>query len=150
METTHDRETETGFKALHFLDYVLLCFIIAVKMTFYKINFRVNIMDDSFDNNNDQDAVDKKLDSMITEFEANANYNDAGKLVPEDRDSICLGSHYHLLDSKSTVILNDVKDSLSLSYHLSDFQILSLNTLYQKRDLILVSPTGSGKEGYFN
>ena len=75
-----------------------------------------------------------QLDSMISEAEAKNNYEEAGRLVKEETDQISLDNHLHLIDSTAD------------SFSLSDFQRLSLNTLLQKKDLILLSPTGSGKE----
>ena len=104
-------------------------------------------MDTSYETDSDQDDVSNdQLDSMISEAEAKNNYEEAGRLVKEETDQISLDSHLHLIDSTADNILNEVLLDKALSFSLSDFQRLSLNTLLQKKDLILLSPTGSGKE----
>ena len=103
-------------------------------------------MDSSFESDSDEETTPANLDSMITKEEATLNYKQAGKLVPEDKDQISTDSHKHLINPDSTAILDEVLQNLNLPYILSDFQKLSLISLFQKKDLILVSPTGSGKE----
>ena len=103
-------------------------------------------MDSSYESDSDQDSVDSAhIDSMITEAEASENYENCGKLVTSDDDQIRIDDHQHLIDPSVTSFIDKVVDELSLPYNLSDFQTLSLNILLQKKDLILLSPTGTGK-----
>ena len=103
-------------------------------------------MDSSYESDSDQDSMDSvHLDSIITEAEARENYEKSGKLVTADDDQIRIEDYQHLMDSSVTSFIDKVVDELSLPYNLSDFQTLSLNILLQKKDLILLSPTGTGK-----
>ena len=106
------------------------------------------------DSDNDQadsevTSTGKKLDSMITEEAAVRNFEEAGTLVLEKSDTISIEKHADIMDSSKTAVLDSVLQDLTLPYDLSDFQKLSINTLLQKKDLVLLSPTGSGKEIYF-
>ena len=104
-------------------------------------------MDTSYESDSDQDSnINEHLDQIITEAQARSNYEEAGKLVPEEDDNISIDSHEDLINTSCIPILNDVAEQIALPYNLADFQKLSLNTLLQKKDLILLSPTGSGKE----
>ena len=104
-------------------------------------------MDTSYESDSDQDSnINEQLDQIITEAQARSNYEEAGKLVPEEDDNISIDSHEDLINTSCIPILNDVAEQIALPYNLADFQKLSLNTLLQKKDLILLSPTGSGKE----
>ena len=84
-------------------------------------------------------------DLAITESDARRNYEGAGKFVQEEAEQISLEMYGHLINPSNDHILETVLQDLSLPYQLADFQIISLHTLFQKRDLILLSPTGSGK-----
>ena len=100
---------------------------------------------DSSDESDNDDISMLKLESVITEMEARKNYEQAGNLVAEDKDPISIENHEHLLEANSEAVLDSVLKKLALPYSLTDFQKLSLITLFQKKDLILCSPTGSGK-----
>ena len=112
-------------------------------------------MDSDRDSDNDQadsevTSTGKKLDSMITEEAAVRNFEEAGTLVLEKSDTISIEKHADIMDSSKTAVLDSVLQDLTLPYDLSDFQKLSINTLLQKKDLVLLSPTGSGKESLFH
>ena len=103
-------------------------------------------MDTSFESDSDQDSTNNEhLDQIITEAQARSNYEEAGKLVTEEADTINIDSHEDLVNTSCIPILNEVAEQITLPYNLADFQKLSLYTLFQKKDLILLSPTGSGK-----
>ena len=103
-------------------------------------------MDISSDSDSDQEGMENPhLDGIITDAQAKKNYNEAGKLVMEDADRISIKNHMDLIDSSMNLIISDIVNDRKLPYELSDFQNLSINTLLQKKDLILLSPTGSGK-----
>ena len=91
-----------------------------------------------------------ELDSMISETDAKVNYEEAGRLVPEEKDHISIDQHPEIMDSPLiSQVLSKILGDLALPYNLSDFQKLALHTLLQKKDLIVISPTGSGKESNF-
>jgi superfamily II RNA helicase len=104
-------------------------------------------MDTSYESDSDVEAPSTtELNLGISESEAKYNYEEAGKLIPEEEDPISLAKNSELIDSSCSAILDEVEQDLALPYNLSDFQKLSVNILLQKKDLILLSPTGSGKE----
>ena len=101
---------------------------------------------DIFDSDSDHEGSENQgLDLIITEAQAKKNYEEAGMLVKEDSDKILIENHKDLIDDSVSAIINEVVMDKELPYVLSDFQLLSLNTLLQKKNLILCSPTGSGK-----
>ena len=106
------------------------------------------------DSESDQETADlntaQEDDSMISLAAAKKNYEEAERLVPEERKHISKDQHSELMNSPLIApVLLRVLEDLSLPYSLSDFQQRALHTLLQKKDLILISPTGSGKESYF-
>ena len=94
----------------------------------------------------DEEIPDIEIELGISAAEARTNYSEAGSLVLEEDDPISQDKYKHLLSMESEKILSEVVAELKLPYELTDFQNISLNTIYQKKDLILLSPTGSGKE----
>ena len=73
------------------------------------------------------------------------DYKMAGEGVLEEPDQISISCHSHLLRDEVHHSLNEVLDEVQLGYKLSDFQLLSLHVLGSGKNLMLVSPTGSGK-----
>ena len=80
-------------------------------------------MDTSYESDSDQDSnINEQLDQIITEAQARSNYEEAGKLVPEEDDNICIDSHEDLINTSCIPILNDVAEQIALPYNLADFQ----------------------------
>ena len=105
------------------------------------------MMDSSFESDSDQNTTtNSHLDNVITETQANANYKEAGDLVSADDDQIRMDDHERLTDPALATLIEKVVEEVQLPYRLADFQQISMNILLQKKDLILLSPTGSGKE----
>ena len=102
-------------------------------------------MDSSFDSDSDDESVTPE--TVVSETEAKFNYEEAGNLIAEEKDRISLDKHSDKIDPRCAEVLSKVEDELSLPYHLSDFQKLSINIMLQKKDQILLSPTGTGKVG---
>ena len=99
------------------------------------------------DSESDHDSPSAIEDDLgISEFQAKHNYEEAGKLIEEEKDPISLEKHSELINSSCAAVLEEVVRDLALPYSLSDFQKLSVNIMMQKKDLVLLSPTGSGKE----
>ena len=72
-------------------------------------------------------------------------YEQAGELVEEEENQISLTKYNHLLNDEVASILQNVLDENPLPYALQDFQKLALHALGSLKNVILVSPTGSGK-----
>ena len=81
----------------------------------------------------------------ITKEEATKNYNEAGYLVPEEPDQINLSQFGHLKNPQNEPILQQILTNLALPYDLAAFQTVSIHSLMEKKDLLLLSPTGSRK-----
>ena len=87
----------------------------------------------------------RELDSVITKVRAKTNYKKAGEFIEEDKDQISMSKYEHLVKPANESIFNKVVSKLDLPYNLAEFQIISVHCLLQKKNVILVSPTGSGK-----
>ena len=81
----------------------------------------------------------------ISDALARDNYVAAGEEVEEERDSITLEDNSHYITEEIDSILDSIVQDLSLPYKLADFQRVAVNVLGSQKNLILVSPTGSGK-----
>ena len=82
---------------------------------------------------------------MISKEKANRNYKIAGTLVDEPPDEISLAKHEHLLNDALHGLIMEVLQETKLPFKLADFQMISLHVLGSGRNLVLISPTGSGK-----
>ena len=76
---------------------------------------------------------------------ADNNYDMVGEVVDEDANQITLIKHNHLLCDVVGVAIEQVLSEHPLPYQLQDFQKLSLHALGSQKNVILISPTGSGK-----
>ena len=94
----------------------------------------------------DSDEISpEEISLSISPSDAIKNYNEAGVFVPEEAEQINFETHGHLIDHANDKILDSVLADVNLPYKLADFQTTSLHTIFQKKDLVLISPTGSGK-----
>ena len=85
-------------------------------------------------------------DLAISQAKADFNYMMAGGEVEEPPDDISIAKYQHLmLNDAVHMKIMEVLDDTKIKFKLSDFQLISLHVLGSKRNLILVSPTGSGK-----
>ena len=91
-------------------------------------------------------TVDDEL--SISKVDALKNYEEAGTLIPEQADDISFEKYGDLMNSSCDQILESILADLALPYKLAPFQMICLNIILQKKDLVLLSPTGSGKENY--
>ena len=69
----------------------------------------------------------------------------AGEVVEEEENQISIARNEYLLNDKVGSILQSVLEENPLPYALQDFQKLALHALGSLKNVILVSPTGSGK-----
>ena len=81
----------------------------------------------------------------ISKEEADRNYDIAGTLVDEPEDQISLQDHPHLLNDDVHLLIQEVLEETKIPFKLADFQMLSLHVLGSRNNLVLISPTGSGK-----
>ena len=105
--------------------------------------------DDSHSENEEigDDGVQEKIEVKlaITEALAKRNYIDAGEEIKEEPDKITVAGNAGLMNYKVDLILDKLVNKLDLPYKPSDFQRVAVNTLCCQKNLVLVSPTGSGK-----
>ena len=102
-----------------------------------------DLMVDDSDSDGDQTEDCVKLD--ISEEHAQRNYANAGMEVIEEAETITVQKYQHLMDSRVNGVLDDVVGKLGLPYRLVEFQRVAINALGQGLNVVLVSPTGSGK-----
>ena len=81
----------------------------------------------------------------VSSFEAMKDYERAGEEAFEDEGEISIASHSHLLSDQVHYYITEVLNEVQLPFTLSDFQLISLHILGSGRNLMLLSPTGSGK-----
>ena len=81
----------------------------------------------------------------ISQELADKNYDAAGMEVEEETDRITVEEHRDLIHPEVDALLTSVVDELKMKYLPSDFQRVSINALGQQMNVVLVSPTGSGK-----
>ena len=81
----------------------------------------------------------------INESLARANYEAAGTEVDEELDRITVAGNLQLLNKDVDEILDRIVTELDLPYKPSEFQRVAVNTLGNQHNLVLISPTGSGK-----
>ena len=102
----------------------------------------------SEESDSDIDVENESVDMSslrISKKEADHNYAMAGTLVDEPPDELSIEAYGHLLRDEVHSKLMEVLFETKINFQLSDFQKLSLHVLGSKRNLILISPTGSGK-----
>ena len=97
--------------------------------------------------NSDEENLDIDTDDRldITVAQAEANLSAAGTEVAEENDRISVAKHRSLVVNEIDDCLNDIVQKLAMPYSPTDFQRVSINALAQMKNVILVSPTGSGK-----
>ena len=110
--------------------------------------FQIPTMDfiDSSDEEAENSELDQNVNLDISENKADTNYMMAGTEVPEPPDEISTVKYQHLMlnDQVHQRIMEVLADT-RITFPLSDFQLVSLHVLGNKLNLILISPTGSGK-----
>ena len=89
------------------------------------------------------DRCEKKL--AISIEQAKANYARAGTEVEEEPESITVGANTELIDPVTNAILDEIVEDIKLPYKVAEFQRVAINAVGQRKNLVLVSPTGSGK-----
>ena len=72
-------------------------------------------------------------------------YEKAGTAVKEDPEQITIEKYNYLLKDEVHLIIQEVLSENPLPFKLQDFQLLTLHSLGSLKNVILCSPTGSGK-----
>ena len=84
----------------------------------------------------------------VSKEKADYLYEKAGELIEEDPPGITFAKYEHLLlHDQVDLIINKVlhETGVSQRFKLQEFQLLTLHCLGNKKNVILISPTGSGK-----
>ena len=81
----------------------------------------------------------------ISEEQARFNLANAGTEVEEEADRITIAGNLDLINPETDAILDRIVDKLNMPYKPAEFQRVAVNALGEMRNVILVSPTGSGK-----
>ena len=81
----------------------------------------------------------------ISEAMARKNYVNAGEEVTEESDRITVAANSYLINTEVNAVLDQIVTELDLPYKPSEFQRVAVNVIASQKNLILVSPTGSGK-----
>ena len=90
--------------------------------------------------------MDRKSDSSeVLNSYCDPLYEQAGELVEEEENQISLTRFSHLLNDEVAGILEKVLVENPLPFPLQDFQKIALHAIGSLKNVILVSPTGSGK-----
>ena len=72
-------------------------------------------------------------------------YDTAGMLIKEDEHKITMESHNYLQNDSVHSVIQEVFNEHPIPFKLQDFQLLTLHALGSQKNVVLVSPTGSGK-----
>ena len=96
------------------------------------------------DNMEDSGLNDElKLDISVSQ--AKANYEMAGTEVEEEEDRITVAGNEDLMNPEVNEILDKVVEDTKMAYTPAEFQRVTINALGGMNNVVLVSPTGSGK-----
>ena len=111
-------------------------------------NYRSEYSSDSEDSSTEEQLIvddDSAITLGISVEQAMANYEAAGRDVDEEPDRITVAGNANLIKSEVDDLLTQIVSDLKLPYTLADFQRVAINGLALKKNIVLVSPTGSGK-----
>ena len=95
------------------------------------------------DNNGDVPPSNNKLD--ISQEQADKNYEAAGREVNEEEERIRIGDYQNEIDPDVDSKLDEIVARLKMPYLPANFQRVAINALVQLKNVVLISPTGSGK-----
>ena len=82
---------------------------------------------------------------VVSKETAIENYNKAGELIPEDAEQITLEKYQHVLSDSVHLIIQEVLQEHHVPFKLQQFQMLTLHALGSLNNVVLLSPTGTGK-----
>lgn len=91
----------------------------------------------------DLDVDELKLD--ISSAQAKANYDAAGTEVTEEPDKITVAKNAAIMNSEVNDILDKLVEHIQMPYIPAEFQRVAISALGGMNNVVLISPTGSGK-----
>ena len=91
-------------------------------------------------------VVGKDWNFSISKDKAEWLYEKAGELIPEAPDQITVNKYKNLLSDKVHLVIQEVLLENQIAFQLQDFQLLTLHALGNFQNVILVNPTGSGRQ----
>ena len=91
----------------------------------------------------DEDDSGRRLGISISQAEK--NYDEAGIEVEEEEERITLAGNSELIDMEVNEILDEIVDDIKMRYRPAQFQRVAINALGRLKNVVLLSPTGSGK-----
>ena len=83
--------------------------------------------------------------TVLSKEQANELYERPGSLIKEDPEEIALEKYNYLFKDSIHNIVMEVLDENPLPFKLQNFQLLTLYCIGSLKNVILVSPTGTGK-----
>ena len=86
-----------------------------------------------------------ELNLTFSKVTATENYENAGAVIPEDAEQITLEKFQHLFSDSVHLIIQEVLREHPVPFKLQQFQLITLHALGSLKNVILLSPTGSGK-----
>ena len=93
----------------------------------------------------DNEVVEVVVKLGISEIQSRANLDAAGTEVEEEDDRITVANNLDMMSPEVDAILDKIVKDLGMPYMPAEFQRVAINALGEMRNVILVSPTGSGK-----
>ena len=102
--------------------------------------------DEEYDTDDrDSIAETENLDLGISKEISKYLFDQAGDLIEEDAEEISLLANKHLLNDSVGLIISEVLYENPLPFKLQQFQLLTLHCIGSLKNVVLISPTGSGK-----
>ena len=74
-----------------------------------------------------------------------SQYEQAGEIVEEEENQISIANNYDLLSDPVALILEQVLEEKPLGFVHQDFQKFCLHAICSLKNVVLISPTGTGK-----
>ena len=101
--------------------------------------------DEDMVNSNGDREDERSVNLDISVSQANKNYECAGIEVEEQEETITLEKNAELIEEEADQILDEIVEKIQLRYSPAQFQRVAINTLARLKNVVLISPTGSGK-----
>ena len=119
--------------------------------SFFQENYQVEASSESDEDleddgeQSDNEVVEVVVKLGISEIQSRANLDAAGTEVEEEDDRITVANNLDMMSPEVDAILDKIVKDLGMPYMPAEFQRVAINALGEMKNVILVSPTGSGK-----